>query len=252
MENNPYDKLIGSERRSLHEPDRRRVRPGHQLRQPHPPVGARVPRGHLRVPGRCGGLHPAAVPGHAQQHLQRADAERPDVEGLHGVHARHLLRPGDRVDPGLNTVGSYDSLHNPPLYYTDLQTVPSGGTASPCQQFDVPMGSPTQGNFANDLATNLPTFSFVTPNKCHDEHNCSIQAGDAYLKTLLPVIFNSQYYQQGELLVVLDLGRGRGRRLEQLRVQHDRHRLPRPGHRDEPVAPRPAPGRVCCSTTTPC
>ena len=103
--------------------------------------------------------------------MQTGQTWKAYMESMHGT----CFDPATASDPGLNTVGSYDSLHNPPLYYTDLQTVPSGGTASPCQQFDVPMGSPAQGNFANDLATNLPTFSFVTPNKCHDEHNCSIR-----------------------------------------------------------------------------
>ncbi len=208
MENNPYDKLIGSSA----DPYTNQIADEcglatnyHNLTHPSAPEYLGATSGFLGGAGDCTPLQcPDTHNNIFNQLMQTGQTWKAYMESMHGT----CFDPATASDPGLNTVGSYDSLHNPPLYYTDLQTVPSGGTASPCQQFDVPMGSPAQGNFANDLATNLPTFSFVTPNKCHDEHNCSIQAGDAYLKTLLPVIFNSQYYQQGELLVVLTWDEG--------------------------------------------
>lgn len=40
---------------------------------------------------------------------------------------------------------------------------------------------------SRDLAAKrLPTLSFVTPDMCHDMHDCSVRTGDAWLKGFLP------------------------------------------------------------------
>jgi hypothetical protein len=43
----------------------------------------------------------------------------------------------------------------------------------------------------------LPTFAFVTPNLCHDTHDCSVAAGDAWLKAFLPPLIASDEYRAG-------------------------------------------------------
>jgi hypothetical protein len=110
--------------------------------------------------------------------------------------------PASAANPGLNTVGVYDSLHNPPIYYTDI--------AAQCRKYDVPMGTISRGNFARDLATRLPTFSFITPNKCNDDHDCAVSVGDAYLKKLIGEIVASHEYRAGHTVVFVTWDEGEG------------------------------------------
>src|SRR5213076_184440 len=43
-----------------------------------------------------------------------------------------------------------------------------------------------------DLRTGqLPAFSFVTPNLCHDMHDCSVATGDRFLSSLVPPLLRS-------------------------------------------------------------
>jgi hypothetical protein len=110
--------------------------------------------------------------------------------------------PASAANPGLNTVGLYDSLHNPPIYYTDL--------SAQCARNDVPMGTVSQGNFARDLATHLPTFSFITPNKCNDDHDCAVSVGDAYLQSLIGAITGGRQYRAGHTVIFLTWDEGEG------------------------------------------
>src|SRR3954452_16076908 len=68
--------------------------------------------------------------------------------------------------------GTYAPRHNPAVYYTPI--------AGQCTKRDVPMGG-ASGRFAHALANGLPAFSFVTPDLCHDGHDCSTQVADAWL-----------------------------------------------------------------------
>jgi phospholipase C len=105
---------------------------------------------------------------------------------------------------------NYDINHNPAAYYTDLGG-PSGTPGSPCQQFDVPMGSPTAGNFETDLANRtLPNYAFIAPDLIDDTHDSTIATGDAYLSRLIPTILNSPQYTNGStvLFVAWDEGEG--------------------------------------------
>ena len=58
---------------------------------------------------------------------------------------------------------------------------------------DVPLGSPTSGALATDLRRNrLPKFSFITPDRCNDMHDCGVPTGDAWLQRWLPVLLASK------------------------------------------------------------
>ncbi|MDQ6727981.1 MAG: alkaline phosphatase family protein [Actinomycetota bacterium] len=94
--------------------------------------------------------------------------------------------------------GSYAAKHNPASYYT-------GGTdRAACQADDVPLGSIDAGALAKDLAADtLPAFSFVTPDLCHDTHDCSVATGDAWLSSWMPRILSSAAYRSGATAVVL-------------------------------------------------
>jgi hypothetical protein len=49
----------------------------------------------------------------------------------------------------------------------------------------------------------LPTFALVSPNLCHDGHDCSDTTVDAWAKTLLTRLLNGSNYRSGNTLVVL-------------------------------------------------
>ena len=94
------------------------------------------------------------------------------------------------------SAGSYLVRHNPPAYYADLVD---------CAAHDV-----SYDQLATDLATGqLPAFSFVTPNRCHDMHNCSIGTGDAWLASEVPKLLTSDAYRAGQLVVFITFDEGR-------------------------------------------
>jgi hypothetical protein len=65
-----------------------------------------------------------------------------------------------------------------------------------------------------DLAADLTQgttgrYNFITPNVCHDMHDCGIGAGDTWLSSELPKILQSSVYQQGgAVFIVWDEGAG--------------------------------------------
>jgi len=95
--------------------------------------------------------------------------------------------------------GRYAPRHNPAVYYT------GGSDRRACRRDDLPMGTPTKGAFHHALTRpgRLPTFSFVTPNLCHDTHDCSVATGDAWLRSWLPQILGSKAYTSGHTVVMI-------------------------------------------------
>jgi phospholipase C len=90
--------------------------------------------------------------------------------------------------------GLYAPRHNPAVYYLPVRTT--------CLRADIAMGPPGTGALARDLrAQTLPNFAFVTPNLCHDGHNCSVATSDAWLSRFLPAVFSSPTYRAGQTVV---------------------------------------------------
>ena len=97
--------------------------------------------------------------------------------------------------------GNYAKKHNPAAYYTKL--------AGAYAQNAVPLGTPTAGALISDLRANrLPRYSFITPDLCNDEHDCSISVGDAWLARWVPKILASRAYRAGgtALFITYDEG----------------------------------------------
>jgi phospholipase C len=95
----------------------------------------------------------------------------------------------------------YLARHAPWPYYINGN---AGQQRAECLLNDVPMGTPSNGSFHNDVvAGTLPAFSLVSPDTCNDMHDCSIATGDAYLSTLVPTIVAGSDYQQGHLAIVV-------------------------------------------------
>jgi phosphatidylinositol-3-phosphatase len=85
----------------------------------------------------------------------------------------------------------YALKHDPFAYY---------GSACPSQV--VPFSQ-----FATDMAGTPPRFVWITPNLCHDGHDCSTSAADAWLAQTVPTILSSQAWKQnGVLFITWDEG----------------------------------------------
>lgn len=91
--------------------------------------------------------------------------------------------------------GSYAVRHNPFVYYPDIT-----GNAKRCGSHVVPFSQ-----LANDLkATNsMPDYALISPNLCHDMHNCSVAAGDGWLAEQVPSILNASAFAHKKLLLVI-------------------------------------------------
>jgi hypothetical protein len=92
--------------------------------------------------------------------------------------------------------GRYVKHHNPAAYYTQLRA----GYARRA----IPLV-----RLRSDLARRrLTRFSFVAPDECHNEHDCSIATGDAWLHAWLPRIFASAGYRAGRTAVFVTYDEG--------------------------------------------
>lgn len=72
--------------------------------------------------------------------------------------------------------GGYAKKHDPFAYYTAVS-----GDRGQCQRI-----VPLSRLFADERAGTLPAFVWITPNLCHDMHNCSTATGDRFLGRLVP------------------------------------------------------------------
>lgn len=93
--------------------------------------------------------------------------------------------------------GQYLQRHNPFIHYDDIVNDPTR-----CRNHVVPL---TQ--FSTDLAAGtLPDYVWITPDTCHDMHNCSIATGDTWLSTFVPAIIQSSAFANSALFLVWDEG----------------------------------------------
>jgi phosphatidylinositol-3-phosphatase len=93
-----------------------------------------------------------------------------------------------------DSAGSYAVKHNPAAYYV------GGSDRAACMADDVDLTA-LAGQLAG--AGGLPTFAFITPDLCHDTHDCSVATGDAWLTTWVPRILASPSYRDGSTAVFI-------------------------------------------------
>ncbi len=92
--------------------------------------------------------------------------------------------------------GRYAVKHNPAAYFTALRRT--------CALHDVPMGTPGRGSLATALARRaLPAFTLLVPNLCHDDHDCPVSTGDAWLRAWVDTIVASPTYRAGRTAVFI-------------------------------------------------
>ena len=118
------------------------------------------------------GYHPLPPGGLGAQLTQAGASWRAYMEGL----GSDCLASDSR----------YAVKHNPFAYY-------GGG----CPSNVVPL-TELQG----DLARGAPRLAWITPDLCHDGHDCSSAAADDFLRSLVPGILASTAWQQGGLLLI--------------------------------------------------
>jgi hypothetical protein len=74
------------------------------------------------------------------------------------------------------SAGDYAKKHDPFIYYTAVR-----GNPRLCRQI-VPLTQLA----ADERSERLPRFIWITPNLCHDMHDCPVATGDRFLSTLVP------------------------------------------------------------------
>jgi phosphatidylinositol-3-phosphatase len=96
----------------------------------------------------------------------------------------------------VGNAGYYAQKHDPFIYFNDIRTNPAR-----CANV-VPLT-----RFSSDLAANaLPDFVWITPNLCHDMHDCPVSAGNSWLKGFLPQILHAPDWQTSALFLLWDEG----------------------------------------------
>ena len=94
--------------------------------------------------------------------------------------------------------GSYAQKHDPFIYFDDIRN-----NAARCDNI-VPLSG-----FSSDLSeSHVPDFVWITPNLCHDMHDCGVSTGDSWLKGFLPQILNSPAWPSSALFLLWDEGEG--------------------------------------------
>jgi hypothetical protein len=92
-------------------------------------------------------------------------------------------------------LGPYGKRHNPFVYFPSITALPKR-----CAKV-VP-----ETQLGEDLeADRLPAFGWLTPDVCHDGHDCSLSLADYYLSTLVPRI-TRQLGPRGLLVITFDEG----------------------------------------------
>jgi len=89
----------------------------------------------------------------------------------------------------------YAQKHNPFVYFNDIRT-----NTSRCRAHDVPYSQ-----LATDLASSAttPNYAFITPDMCHDTHDCTVATGDSWLRSQVPQILNSAAFKTQRSLLAL-------------------------------------------------
>jgi phosphatidylinositol-3-phosphatase len=106
------------------------------------------------------------------------------------AYAEGLPRPGFTG----SSTGRYVKRHVPFLYFRDVLADPAR------RRHVVPLG-----RLSRDLAGgNLPAFSLVIPDLCHDMHDCPVVTGDSWLGRFLPPLLRSPELAGSVIFVVTD------------------------------------------------
>jgi len=98
--------------------------------------------------------------------------------------------------------GEYAPRHNPAVYYTALH--------AGCPLYDIALGPTSSSSLLRDFTheASAPAFAFVTPNLCHDTHDCSVAVGDAWLHTWVSALVNTPVYRSHDVAIIVTWDEG--------------------------------------------
>ena len=118
-----------------------------------------------------------------------------------GTPCRHPALNSQDTTQQARPNDQYAARHNPFIYFHSIIDSPS------CAQNDVPLDQ-----LDTDLqsASTTASYSFITPDLCHDAHDSTcadggpggLPAADSFLKTWVPKITGSPAWSEGSLLVI--------------------------------------------------
>ena len=101
--------------------------------------------------------------------------------------------------------GRYAARHNPAVYYRRI-----GNRA--CRRHVVPLGTRSSGRLRRALDhRGTPAYMFVTPNLCHDMHDCSVAVGDLWVSAWVRMIVKTRAYRAGHTAIFLTFDEGSNR-----------------------------------------
>ena len=110
----------------------------------------------------------------------------------------------DGVSCPLTKVAMYAPKHDPFVFFDDVT-----GNKSPSDPSCISHIRP-YSELAGDLqGQRVARYNFITPNLCHDTHDCGLAAGDSWLQLNIPTIMASEAYaNDGVLFITWDEGEG--------------------------------------------
>jgi hypothetical protein len=108
------------------------------------------------------------------------------------AYMESMPRPCFRYDG--DELGLYAQRHNPFAYLTRVWRRPER-----CRKV-VPLA-----NLRNGLRRGVARFTWITPNLCHDMHDCSVSQGDAWLRHTVPPLLRA-LGPRGLLVITFDEG----------------------------------------------
>jgi phosphatidylinositol-3-phosphatase len=91
--------------------------------------------------------------------------------------------------------GDYAKKHDPFVYYRAVVR-----DRAACQKV-----VQLRALYRDEARHSLPTFTWITPNLCHDIHDCDLRTGDKFLAALVPALLRS-LGQNGLLFLTWDEG----------------------------------------------
>ena len=100
---------------------------------------------------------------------------------------------------GMRTVCSTQSTGSPPYAVGHNPWPYFVGERRACRAHDTPLGR----LWSAIRSGRLPNAGLVVPDKCHDAHDCSLSAADAWFRHLMTKVFLGRDWRSGHLAVVL-------------------------------------------------
>lgn len=106
---------------------------------------------------------------------------------------------------GRASSGLYAARHNPVVYYRRIGD-------RKCRRHVVPLGPRGSGALTRALNhKGTPAYMFVTPNLCHDMHDCSVAVGDVWVSAWVRMMVKSRAYRAGHTAIFLTFDEGSDR-----------------------------------------